>query len=430
MATPPSPQEESKYEVLSGMGFSENLSRNTSIRKRNRQSLEDNLDEAIWDFPDDGRPKTRRVNPQRLAIRLGPDLVAEMEALIVPGAKMPTFAIRKDFQERYQVDRRHIYDYFHSRGLRVAKEDKHTNLIRGRALKAQAQLQTTHTVQTSATTVLPDFSLCDVSKSVSSLSTETLLSTKPRGRAARKQTRPQDRKRRGIRCSSISSSKVKIVMPLASVEPDAGIVTSLSGTDTEWESTAPCPQFSMPCDTSDDNAESSTISDFLPSPDDFITGYFGSPVQFQQPFQESSVTGLDSFTIMDEHRLLTAEERSELYDLINNNISKAFEEAAGTYNSYISEKSRSRLDRVNPLSRASRPPKLMSTITRMTTIDSPLSLDSLDLRKWFADEFDPSQPAMSVHDYHPVCDALDDVSLTNGANIGMSCPEGLPSLPL
>ncbi|KAF9444603.1 hypothetical protein P691DRAFT_711627, partial [Macrolepiota fuliginosa MF-IS2] len=51
-----------------------------------------------------------------------------MEALIVPGAKMPTFAIRKDFQERYCVDRRHIYDYFHSRGLRVAKEDKHTNL--------------------------------------------------------------------------------------------------------------------------------------------------------------------------------------------------------------------------------------------------------------------------------------------------------------
>jgi hypothetical protein len=65
--------------------------------------------------------------------------------------------VRKDFQERYQVDRRHIYDYFHSRGahwvipiikyfslyagLRVAKEDKHTNLIRGRAMKAQAQAQ-------------------------------------------------------------------------------------------------------------------------------------------------------------------------------------------------------------------------------------------------------------------------------------------------
>ena len=66
---------------------------------------------------DDARPKTRRVNPERLATRLDPRLVAEMDAFIVPGAKMPNFAIRKDFQERYCVDRRHIYDYFHSRGL-------------------------------------------------------------------------------------------------------------------------------------------------------------------------------------------------------------------------------------------------------------------------------------------------------------------------
>lgn len=76
---------------------------------------------------------------------------------IVPGAKMPNFTVRKDFQERYSVDRRHIYDYFHSRGkhllrrrilgkfyinipgLRVAKEDKHTNLTRGRANKVGSQ---------------------------------------------------------------------------------------------------------------------------------------------------------------------------------------------------------------------------------------------------------------------------------------------------
>ncbi|EAU92283.2 hypothetical protein CC1G_00502 [Coprinopsis cinerea okayama7 len=115
-----------------------------SVRKKLRDAAtiskaDDNLDDH-YDLGDvdDGRPKTRRVNPQRLALRLGPELVAEMEALIVPGAKMPTFAVRKDFQERYNVDRRHIYDYFHSRGLRVAKEDKHTNLIRGRAMKAAA----------------------------------------------------------------------------------------------------------------------------------------------------------------------------------------------------------------------------------------------------------------------------------------------------
>ncbi|KAI5998005.1 hypothetical protein EDD15DRAFT_2162251 [Pisolithus albus] len=37
---------------------------------------------------------------------------------------MPSFAVRKELQERYNVDRRHIYDYFHGRGLRVVKEEK------------------------------------------------------------------------------------------------------------------------------------------------------------------------------------------------------------------------------------------------------------------------------------------------------------------
>ncbi|TFK94981.1 hypothetical protein K466DRAFT_445157, partial [Polyporus arcularius HHB13444] len=37
---------------------------------------------------------------------------------------MPSFAIRQEVQERYNVDRRHIYDWFHSKGLRVTKEDK------------------------------------------------------------------------------------------------------------------------------------------------------------------------------------------------------------------------------------------------------------------------------------------------------------------
>lgn len=69
---------------------------------------------------------------------------------------MPNFEIRKELQIRYQVDRRHLYDYFHSRGrslscsskddisgntmslgLRVAKEDRHSNLTRSRLAKAK-----------------------------------------------------------------------------------------------------------------------------------------------------------------------------------------------------------------------------------------------------------------------------------------------------
>lgn len=77
----------------------------------------------------------RRVNPESLALRLGPELVRDLEALILPGnIEMPSFAVRRELQERYNVDRRHIYDYFHSRGLRVLKEEKtgvvHSTLVK------------------------------------------------------------------------------------------------------------------------------------------------------------------------------------------------------------------------------------------------------------------------------------------------------------
>lgn len=73
----------------------------------------------------------RRVNPESLALRLGPELVHDLDALVPPGSRdMPSFASRKELQERHKVDRRHIYDYYHSKGLRVVKEDKHGNPIK------------------------------------------------------------------------------------------------------------------------------------------------------------------------------------------------------------------------------------------------------------------------------------------------------------
>lgn len=99
------------------ISFSGSSLHHSSTRKRTRKSDATTCEETLisCDYPEDNH-KTRRVNPQRLAARLAPELVAEMEAYIVPGAKMPNFTVRKDFQERYCVDRRHIYDYFHSRG--------------------------------------------------------------------------------------------------------------------------------------------------------------------------------------------------------------------------------------------------------------------------------------------------------------------------
>jgi hypothetical protein len=85
----------------------------------------------------------RRVNPESLARRLGPDLVREMEVYISSGNKeMPSFAIRRELHERYGIDRRHVYDYFHSRGLRVVKEEKHQNLTRARPkVNSHSQVQ-------------------------------------------------------------------------------------------------------------------------------------------------------------------------------------------------------------------------------------------------------------------------------------------------
>jgi len=68
-------------------------------------------------------PQRRRVNPESLAARLGPELVAEMEKHIIPGSiEMPPFSIRRDIQIKFGIDRRHIYDFFHSRGLRCLNE--------------------------------------------------------------------------------------------------------------------------------------------------------------------------------------------------------------------------------------------------------------------------------------------------------------------
>ena len=81
--------------------------------------------------PPDVTFERRRVNPESLALRLGPELVSDLDALVPPGSRdMPSFTARKELQERHKVDRRHIYDYYHSKGLRVVKEDKHGNPIK------------------------------------------------------------------------------------------------------------------------------------------------------------------------------------------------------------------------------------------------------------------------------------------------------------
>lgn len=83
------------------------------------------LFDSLEELPPPPPSNKRRVNPDSLALRLGPEIVAELESFVQPGViEMPSFAIRQEIQMRYNVDRRHIYDWFHSKGLRVTKEDK------------------------------------------------------------------------------------------------------------------------------------------------------------------------------------------------------------------------------------------------------------------------------------------------------------------
>ncbi|OSD06169.1 hypothetical protein PYCCODRAFT_1464831 [Trametes coccinea BRFM310] len=85
----------------------------------------------------------RRVNPESLAVRLGPELVQELESYVKPGEiEMPSFAIRQQIQMRHKVDRRHIYDWFHSKGLRVTKEDKRATVEQKTgAMRMQRQIR-------------------------------------------------------------------------------------------------------------------------------------------------------------------------------------------------------------------------------------------------------------------------------------------------
>lgn len=103
--------------------ISQRIRTNSSKVLEKENATQDSLPEVSFE--------RRRVNPESLALRLGPELVRDLDSLIPPGSRdMPSFAARKELQERHKVDRRHIYDYYHSKGLRVVKEDKHGNPIR------------------------------------------------------------------------------------------------------------------------------------------------------------------------------------------------------------------------------------------------------------------------------------------------------------
>lgn len=257
---------------------------------------------------------------------------------------------------------------------------------------------------------------------------------RPRGRTiTKRKIKLEEKKPRIMRRATLPSSRVSNVMKTLPESiflvaksfsgdglSESGPWTSSSGTDTDWEPTLNCPQFTLPNDSSDDTTESCGVgSDFLRSPDEFVVGYFDSPLQpeVEEPLLIEGITacdgGLESFMSVDEHRLLTEEERTELYNLINNNIPCAggVEESAGTYNTYMSEKMRSYFDRLLPVSRHARTLRAGTQAHKPSTstiaCNSPAPVEFPELRKWLSDDVDLYQPVMNTYKLNPASDDLE-----------------------
>jgi hypothetical protein len=171
-------------------------------------------------------------------------------------------------------------------------------------------------------------------------------STGARGRVGKDLRRP-----RLPPVSLISSKRIK-KLPSTSVDlsietlpggvcSESGIDASSSGTDTD-DREYTCPKFTIATEHSDGLPEkSNTISDFLQSsPDTFGGEFFSSPIETSTfPDLETSACGanLDMLMTVEEHRLLTQEERTELYNLIDNSMPQAYgiEASSGAYNFHM-----------------------------------------------------------------------------------------------
>lgn len=197
-----------------------------------------------------------------------------------------------------------------------------------------------------------------------------------------------------------------LIETLPGVFSDSGIEASSSGTDTDDRECA-CPKFTITTELSDGLPEkSNTISDFLQSsPDTYGSEYFSSPVETSTfPDLETGACGanLDMLMTVEEHRLLTQEERTELYNLIDNSMPHAsgIEESSGTYNFYMNERSHSYFDPLLPINRQVRPAKLGFQGNKMSKSTYEPSMDYLDVQKWLSEEIDPSDIGLDTYGRH------------------------------
>src|SRR5260221_4639871 len=132
-------------------------------------------------------------------------------------------------------------------------------------------------------------------------------------RSTKRTTKIRERKPAVVHRSAASTKSVKKSRGPVRAMPDGLLVPaenggelSVSGSDTDWDSTSISPQFTLACDSSDESIVTSSASDFLPSPNGFLTGFFGAPEHLPQTFSDMETFPVDGISIsVDQDRLLT-----------------------------------------------------------------------------------------------------------------------------
>ncbi|KAG5639555.1 hypothetical protein H0H81_012226 [Sphagnurus paluster] len=302
------------------------------------------------DSDDDDSQKTRRVNPLRLAARLGADIVAEMEAFIYPGAKMPTFEVRRDIQERYagptetaptpgeilsRVSTTEIppMNELQPVSSEINEKQPVTRIsaeiaviqnkavpVKFRTLKRKIGLDAPEQLSARNAKKL-------ASERISELKHGTRRHTHTGGTSNTAGGQLPNKKRRRI-----------FTPPVSRPGDDS---------NPRKRTPSPCPEFALLDEKFDSHSQNVYPPNYHPSSEFYLNLYDVAAEANLTITQDDYQHG--TFSSIEEDRPLSEEERSELYNLINNNIGVfgGIEECAGTYAVYMKEQSRLYFDRIS-----------------------------------------------------------------------------------
>ena len=234
------------------------------------------------------------------------------------------------------------------------------------------------------------------------------------GRPAKRSTKTQDKKSNYTRRSTAVASKpVKKSRGADCLMHDSSSGASLSQisdgmstscTDTDWDSGSVSPQFTIPCDSSDESTGRSTASDFLPSPSDFLPAFFESPNPLPILDMDGFATGdnLESFIPVDPERLLTKGERTELYDLISGSMARSngTERSSSMLLPFGDETYLDARVPAHSIGKAG-----LSVTKTFVAAFEPATADGQDLKTWLSDDLG-FHPVLDMHGFYQFDNSL------------------------